>query len=94
MPDRAKQAPRRTIDGLEITDELIEAYVAEAEVGYDLDQWQPVRGRPRMGSAPAKSFPVRLDPALREALDDRAVEEDRPAAEVVREALRRYLAAG
>ncbi|MEZ5136972.1 MAG: ribbon-helix-helix protein, CopG family [Acidimicrobiales bacterium] len=46
-----------------------------------------------MGAAPAKSFPVRLDPALRAALDERAAEEDKPAAEVVREALRRHLAA-
>ncbi|CAN5292219.1 hypothetical protein BH18ACT4_BH18ACT4_12270 [soil metagenome] len=94
MPDKAKRTYGRTIDGREITDDLIEEYVAEAEAGYDLNDWEPVRGRPLMGSAPAKTFPVRLDPALRAALNERADHEDRPAAEVVRDALRRYLAAG
>ena len=82
----------RTRDGVEVTDEMLQAIADEAEAGYDFSRMKP-RGRPRMGSAPARSFPVRLDPDLRQALDDRAAEEDKPAAEVVREALRRYLAA-
>ncbi|WP_436792825.1 CopG family ribbon-helix-helix protein [Actinospongicola halichondriae] len=82
----------RTKSGVEITDELIEQYVAEAEEGLDLDKLRQ-RGRPRMGAAPAKSFPVRLDPDLRTALDERAASVGRPASEIVREALRRYLAA-
>jgi hypothetical protein len=40
-----------------------------------------------------KGWLSHLDPALRAALDERAAEEHRPAAEVVREALRRYRAA-
>lgn len=92
MTEKPKRIYGRTKSGLDITDELIEKSVAEAEAGFDLSRIR-VRGRPRMGSAPAKSFPVRLDPALRAALDERAAEEDKPAAEVVREALRRYLAA-
>ncbi|MFI5045459.1 MAG: ribbon-helix-helix protein, CopG family [Acidimicrobiia bacterium] len=36
-------------------------------------------------------LPVRLDPELRKALDDRAVAEHTTASDVVREALRRYL---
>lgn len=93
MPDKPTKIYGRTRSGLDITDELIERHVAEAEAGLDLTKLRPVRGRPRMGSAAAKSFPVRLDPDLRAALDDRATEEERPAAEVVRDALRRYLAA-
>lgn len=92
MTEKPKRIYGRTKSGLDITDELIEAYATEAEAGFDLSRIR-VRGRPRMGSAPAKSFPVRLDPALRAALDERATEESKPAAEVVREALRRYLAA-
>lgn len=46
----------RTKSGLDITDELIERYVAEAEAGLDLLKLRP-RGRPRMGAAPAKAFP-------------------------------------
>lgn len=92
MTEKPKQIYGRTKSGLDITDELVEKYAAEAEAGFELSRIR-VRGRPRIGSAPAKSFPVRLDPALRAALDERATEEDKPAAEVVREALRRYLAA-
>lgn len=92
MPERPKKTHGRTKSGVEITDEFLDGIAAEAEAGYDLSRIR-VRGRPRMGSAPAKSFPVRLDPDLRAALDERAAEEDRPASEVVREALRRYLAA-
>ncbi len=80
-----------TKSGKPITDELIEEYVAEAERGYDLHKLEIVRGRPLIGSAPAKSFPVRLDPELRAALDERADHDDRPASEIIREALRRYL---
>lgn len=78
-------------DGRPITDELIEEYVAEAEAGYDLDKLRP-RGRPRMGKGPAKSFPVRLDPALRASLNERAEHEGRTASEILRDALREYLA--
>lgn len=92
MTEGPQRTYGRTKHGVDLTDELIEEYVAEAEAGFDLSRIR-VRGRPRMGSAPAKSFPVRLDPDLRAALDVRAAEEERPAAEVVREALRRYLAA-
>ncbi|MCB1258462.1 MAG: ribbon-helix-helix protein, CopG family [Microthrixaceae bacterium] len=47
-----------------------------------------------MGSAPARSFPVRLDPELRAALDDRAKRDGRTASEIVRQALRQFLDAG
>lgn len=89
MPE--KKSYGKTKSGIEITDELIEQYVAEAEEGLDLDKLRP-RGRPRMGAAPAKSFPVRLDPDLRAALDERAEQDGRPAAEIVRTALREFLA--
>jgi hypothetical protein len=92
MTEKPKKTYGRTKSGLDITDELIDKHVAEAETGFDLSRIR-VRGRPRMGSAPAKSFPVRLDPDLRQALDARAADENRPAAEVVRQALRRYLEA-
>ena len=88
MPE--KKVYGKTKSGIEITDELIEQYVAEAEEGLDLSKLRP-RGRPRMGTAAAKSFPVRLDPDLRAALDQRAEHDVRPASEVIREALRRYL---
>ena len=44
-----------------------------------------------MGSGPADSPPVRLEPDLRQALDQRASTDHTTASDVVREALRRYL---
>lgn len=40
---------------------------------------------------PGRSVPVRLDPELRAALDERAASDDTTASDVIREALRRYL---
>jgi predicted DNA-binding protein len=87
-----KKSYGKTKSGIDVTDELIEQYVAEAEAGLDLDKLKIVRGRPLIGSAPATSFPVRLDPELREALDVRARDSGQPAAEIVRAALRQFLA--
>lgn len=81
----------KTKDGVDITDELIEEYAAEAERGYDLDKLEIRRGRPLIGRATASTFAVRLDPELRSALDLRAADEGRPASEIVRQALRAYL---
>jgi hypothetical protein len=83
-------------DGTEATDEILERMAAEAEAGYDITTLK-VRpgpgGRPRMGSAPAEVVPVRMDPELKLAVTDRAEQEQTSVSEVVREALRRYLAA-
>lgn len=92
MPE--KKTYGKTKSGKPITDELIEHYVAEAEAGLDLDKLKIVRGRPLIGSAPARSFPVRLDPELRKALDERATETGEPAAAIVRKALQQYLEVG
>ena len=81
----------KTKSGVEITDELIEQYVAEAEQGYDLDKLQIRRGRPLLGRAPGTTFAVRLDPDLRAALDERATRDGVSAAAVVRAALRDHL---
>ncbi|HVF74019.1 MAG TPA: hypothetical protein VM938_03140 [Acidimicrobiales bacterium] len=48
-------------------------------------------GRPAMGEGPADTLPIRLDPALRKAVDDRAASDHTTASEVVRKALRRLL---
>lgn len=89
----AKKTYGKTKSGVEITDELIEQYVAEAEQGYDLDKLKVRRGRPLLGRAPASTFAVRLDPDLRAALDARAERDGVSSAEVVRRALRLFLSA-
>lgn len=80
--------------GVELTDDVLEQMAREAEAGLDVAQLKRRPGRPAMGSGPADALPVRLDPELRRALDDRATADQKTASDVVREALRRYLRAG
>jgi len=91
-----KKSWGRTTSGIELTEDVIEKMVEEAEAGFDVSKLRVRRGpgRPPIGSAAADPFPVRLDPELRRALDERAAADDATASEVIREALRRYLKAG
>lgn len=82
----------RSKSGVELTEDAIARMAAEAERGLDVTKLRR-RGRPRMGSAPAEALPVRLEPELRKAVDERAAADNTTASEVVREALRRYLEA-
>ncbi|MGI8491883.1 MAG: ribbon-helix-helix protein, CopG family [Acidimicrobiales bacterium] len=84
----------RSKSGVELTDEVLRRMAAEAEDGLDVTKLRRRPGRPPMGSGPADALPVRLDPGLRRAVDDRAAAEHTTASEVVREALRRYLKVG
>lgn len=86
-----KRSHGRTKAGGELTDEVLERMAGEAEEGLDIAKLRRRPGRPAMGSGPADSVPVRLDPELRKALDDRAAADNATASDVVREALRRYL---
>ena len=82
--------------GDELTEDMVSDLAAEAMRGYDVEEVlarRSTRGRPRLGSAPATVESVRLDPELRADLIARATAEGRPASEVIREALRRYLGA-
>ncbi len=77
--------------GKELTEEVIERMADEAEAGLDVTKLRRRPGRPRMGSAPAEGLPVRFDPDLREAIEERADVEGVTAGEVVRRAVREYL---
>lgn len=89
MPKKKSYGKSRS--GTELTERTIARNVKEAEGGLDVARLRPRRGRPPIGSAAADSFPVRLDPALRRAIDERAARDDTPASEVIREAVRRFL---
>lgn len=84
----------RTRSGKPITEELLEELGKQAEDGFDVDEIIRRRGgRPPIGSAAAGVESVRLDPELRQALRERADHEGRTNSDVIRDALRRYLAA-
>ena len=89
MPD--KKSHGRSKAGVELTDDVLDKMAKEAENGLDIAKLRRRPGRPAMGSGPAESVPVRLEPELRKALDERAAADNTTASDVVREALRRYL---
>jgi hypothetical protein len=89
MPERKSYG--RSKAGVELTEDVLDRMADEAQQGLDVAKLRRRPGRPAMGSAPAESFPVRLEPELRQALDERAAADETTASEVVREALRRYL---
>lgn len=97
MAKKKQKSYGKTISGEELTDELIEKYVKEAEEGYDVDELMKNRvliGRPPMGNGPASVESVRLEPELKQALADRAERDGETTSSVIRSALRRYLKTG
>lgn len=90
MPETPRTYKTKT--GRELTDADIEALADEAERGYDVDVLKSRRrGRPMLGSAPAEVVPVRLDPELKQAVEDRARDDDTTVSALIREAIRRFL---
>ena len=84
----------KTRSGKPITEELLQELAHKAKDGFDVEEIIRRRGgRPPMGSAAATVESVRLDPELSRALSDRADHEGRTNSDVIRDALRRYLAA-
>ena len=86
-----KRSHGRTKAGGDLTDDALDRMAAEAEAGLDVNKLKRRPGRPAMGSGPAAALPVRLEPELRRALDERASAEQTTVSEVVRTAVRRYL---
>jgi hypothetical protein len=87
-----KKTYGKTAGGVPITDELIEKLSKEAEEGFDVDEiLRRRRGRPAMGSGPAKVESVRLDPELSQALSERSDRDREATSSVIRRALREYL---
>lgn len=79
---------RETINGVPVTEEQIDGWVAEAEAGYDVEALkQRGRGRPGRGSEPSQVVALRLTVQEIADLDARAVREGKSRSEVIREAL-------
>jgi hypothetical protein len=88
----AKPKTYMTASGRKLTDADIETIAAEvASKDYDVDALKRRRGRPPMGSGPADVVPVRIDPELRAAIEERAKADNTTTSDVIREALRRFL---
>ena len=87
-----KSVSEHVMHGKPVTDEQIQAWADEAEVGYDLSKLSaPRRGRPTVGDGPGTVVPVRLDEATIAALTARAeVEGITTRSEAIREAVRQW----
>jgi len=86
----------KTASGRELTDEEIVALADEvAATDFDVEVLaRRRRGRPPMGSGPAAVVPVRLDPELRRAVEERAGLDQTSTSDVIRRALKDYLHVG
>jgi hypothetical protein len=84
----------RSKTGVELTEVVLDRMAEDAEAGLDVTRLRRRPGRPAGDQPPAETLPVRLDPELRQALNELAATDDTTVSEVVREAPRRYLKAG
>ena len=80
-----------TVNGVPVSEEKIQEWADEAERGYDVEKLRK-RGRKPMGDGPARVVPVRVDDTLLSALDQRAEHEHLSRSEVIRAAIRAYVA--
>ena len=79
------------IDGKPVTAEMIQAWADEAEQEYDIEKLRR-RGRKPNGDGAARVVPVRLDATLLAAVDAQAEIEETNRSDVIRAALRAYVA--
>jgi hypothetical protein len=76
------------INGVPVTEEQIDAWVAEAEVGYDVATLKKRgRGRPGRGAEPSQVVALRLTAEELAKIDARAAREGKTRSDIIREAL-------
>ena len=80
-----------TIDGVPVTDEMIQAWADEAERGYDVEVLR-AHGRRPTGDDATRIVPVRMDEDLVAAVDRRAVRDGTSRSEIIRSAVRAFVA--
>ena len=80
-----------TIDGVPVTDEMIQEWADEAERGYDVEVLKK-RGRRPIGDGAARVVPVRMDDSLVAAVAQRAEKDGPSRSEIIRSAVRAFVA--
>lgn len=81
---------RETVDGVPVSDDMIETWSKEAEAGYPVGQLRR-RGRRPIGEGPGEVIPVRMDATLLNALAARAELDHVSRSEAIRAAVRAWL---
>lgn len=80
-----------TIKGVPVTEQDLSDWADEAERGYGVDCLRR-RGRKPVGDGPGQVVPVRLDETLLAELGERADRDHVSRSEVIRAAIRAYVA--
>lgn len=77
-----------TIEGVPVTEAQIDAWAAEAEAGYDIEELKRRgRGRPGRASEPTQVVALRLTADELASIDERAAREGKSRSEVIRAAI-------
>ena len=80
-----------SINGVPVTDEMIQEWADDAERGYDVEVLKK-RGRRPIGDGAARVVPVRMDDSLVAAVDQRAEKDGTSRSEIIRSAVRAFVA--
>ena len=80
-----------SINGVPVTDEMIQEWADKAERGYDVEVLKK-RGRRPIGDGAARVVPVRMDDSLVAAVDQRAEKDGTSRSEIIRSAVRAFVA--
>ena len=80
-----------SINGVPVTDDMIQEWADEAERGYDVEVLKK-RGRRPIGDGAARVVPVRMDDSLVAAVDQRAEKDGTSRSEIIRSAVRAFVA--
>ena len=80
-----------SINGVPVTDEMIQEWADEAERGYDVEVLKK-RGRRPIGDGAARVVPVRMDDSLVAAVEQRAKKDGTSRSEIIRSAVRAFVA--
>ena len=90
---KKRQKTYRLKSGVEVTDLDIRRMADDvATRDFDLSKFTRLPGRPLMGKAVAEVVPVRIEPSIVKSIDRRARKEGTTRSDIIRQAIKIYLA--
>ena len=90
---KKRQKTYRLKSGVEVTDSDIRRMADDvATRDFDLSKFTRLPGRPLMGKAVAEVVPVRIEPSIVKSIDRRARKEGTTRSDIIRQAIKIYLA--
>ena len=90
---KKRQKSYRLRSGVVVTDSDIRRMADDvATRDFDLSKFTRLPGRPLMGKAVAEVVPVRIEPAIVKSIDRRARKEGTTRSDIIRQAIKSYLA--